>query len=227
MAFFGTAALLLLLLGTFVGFELYLHLFIGVSLSHQTGYLRLPPSATVLADATNDIAIKLKGRIDAEVPFNQTVALPLHGTYPADVALDTMVPVKFVIHYQGEVPVESSVALNGTTELVTQKHWYLPSFPLKADIPIRFNVPVSLAVPVDTQIRFVYQGPMQVTFNQTVTAPINTVLKTHLMVDKEVSTPIQASFGLKLSPSQTPLPIMLDHSDLHFSLANLRLKVAS
>ena len=58
-------------------------------------------------------------------------------------------------------------------------------------------------------------------FNQTVSAPMNTVLKTHLMVNREVSTPILASFGMRLHSPDEPVPIIVKKSDIKLSLGSL------
>lgn len=222
----GWIVLIILGLGLFIGFEVYTHLILGFTLKEQAGFLLLPKSVDSQATATNLIAIKLKGRIDAEVPFKQDLKLPLHGTYLADIALDTQVPLKFMIHYQGVVPINTFTDIQGTTELVTGRHWFLPKFKLRTKIPLNFNLPISLTVPVDTHIRFVYAGPLTLQLNQTVTSPIDTILRTYLMVDREVKTPVLASFGLRLYPPQAPTPVLVD-ADLRLPLRSLQLKPAA
>ncbi|WP_410210830.1 hypothetical protein [Aquirhabdus sp.] len=220
----GWAALAIIVIGLFLGFQLYTHILAGLTLSDQPGFLQLPKSITGTASATNDIAIKLKGRIDAEVPVKQDLQLPLHGVYQANISLDTHVPLRFTINYKGDVDVHAYADIVGTTELVTQRHWYLPTFPLKARVPLDFKLPISLSVPVDTQIRFVYNGPLTLKLNQTLTSPIDTVLRTYLMVDRNVSTPILASFGMRFYPPQTPLPVLVKYADLKLPLSSLRIQ---
>lgn len=217
----GWVMILLAVIGAFLGFMIYAQLVLHLHIRDQPGFLKFPPIVNAVATATNDVDIQLDGRIDAEVPFKQQLAVPLHGDYSAILDLETTVPLKFVIKYQGEVDIHAATDLVGTTELVTQKHWYMPAFPLKAHIPLDFKQPLSLSVPVDTQIKLSYHGPIGVRFNQTVTAPMNTVLKTHLMVNREVSTPILASFGMRLHSPEQPVPIIVKNSDLKLSLSSL------
>jgi hypothetical protein len=217
----GWIMILLAVIGAFLGFMIYAQLVLHLHLRDQPGLLKFPQIVTAMATATNNVDIQLDGRIDAEVPFKQMLAIPLHGDYGANLDLETVVPLKFVIKYQGDVEIHAATDLVGTTELVTQKHWFLPAFPLKAHIPLDFKQPISLTVPVDTQIKLSYHGPISVRFNQTVHAPMNTVLKTHLMVNREVSTPILASFGMRLHSPEQPVPIIVQKSDLKLSLSSL------
>ncbi len=223
----GWVMILLAVLGGFLGFMLYAQFVLRLTIHDQPAEVVLPPTVTTIATASNKVDLQLNGRIDAQVPLKQTLNIPLIGDYHADLKLDTYVPLKFEIKYQGEVPVKAAIDIVGTTELVTQKHWYLPTFPLKVHVPLDFMLPVNMTVPVDTKLHLVYNGPMVARFNQTVHAPVNTVLKTHIMVNREITTPILASFGLRLHSPTTPVPVIIKDSDIKVSLSSLRLHTAA
>ncbi len=217
----GLSVGLIVLVGGVIGFLFYVHIFLGLTLTDQPGQIRFPPEMTAKVTATRPLAIQLKGIIDAQVPFKQTVQLPLHGTYQANLVLNTHVPLQFVIHYQGVVPIHAKTVVHTTTDLVVHSA-LLPKFPLTLPIPLDFKQPVTLTVPVNTQLHLIYRGPISVTFNQTIAAPIDTVLHTHLKVDREVQAPILASFGLKVYPPQTPQSLIVKHADLRLPLGGLR-----
>lgn len=218
----GWAALGLVVLGGILGFMLYTHLALGLPLKDQPGLLQLPALLKARATATNTVAIRLHGNIDATVPFRQDLSIPLTGTYPADMALDTLVPLRFVIEYHGSIPIHSSTEIQATTDLVLHKK-FLPKFPLRITVPLDFQLPVTLKVPVDTRMRFSYHGPVRFAFNQTVTVPVDTVIRARLPVDRDVNAPILASFGLSVEPPATALPIIIRQADLNLSLRSLSL----
>jgi hypothetical protein len=81
---------------------------------------------------------------------------------------------------------------------------------------------VSLKVPVDTRIRFVYDGPVQVGFDQTIYPPVDTTLHTAIDLDKEVSAPITNVFEARVIPNNRELPIILTDTRLTLPLQDLK-----
>jgi hypothetical protein len=210
--------------GAALGFWLYLHLVVRLTLTDQPGHVLLPPQARAIAEATNKITIKLDGYIDATVPFKQTLDLPLQGNYDADVKLDTSVPIRMVIRYRGVVPVDTYADIEGTTDFTYQKLKRLRNVKFKARIPLRFEQPVSFTVPVDTSIRLNYRGPLKLALNQRIRAPVDTVLETRLKAVREITTPILARFGMNVRFPQEPLPVIVKHADLGLRIKGLRLE---
>jgi len=210
--------------GAALGFWLYLHLVVRLTLTDQPGHVLLPPQARAIAEATNKITIKLDGYIDATVPFKQTLDLPLQGNYDADVKLDTSVPIRMVIRYRGVVPVDTYADIEGTTDFTYQKLKRLRNVKFKARIPLRFEQPVSFTVPVDTSIRLNYRGPLKLALNQRIRAPVDTVLKTRLKAVREITTPILARFGMNVRFPQEPVPVIVKHADLGLRIKGLRLE---
>ena len=219
------ATLVLVVAGGALGFWLALQLSLGLSLSHQQGRLMLPQALHVKVRPTDDVDIGLHGLIAAEVPLKQTLEVPLKGTYRTEVVSRASIPLNFVIHYEGRIPVHASADIEGTTDLVFNSR-LLPQFPIRARLPLDFEVPVSLRVPVSTRLDVNYDGPIQVTFDQVVSAPVDTVLKTRFPVDRESRTPIRASFRMAVVPPPTPVDIGITQADLRLPLTGMRLTPA-
>ncbi|MGH8507029.1 MAG: hypothetical protein ACRETM_13885, partial [Stenotrophobium sp.] len=194
----GAGALGLIVVGALLGFWLYAHLVIGLTITDQPGLVLFPPTTNVVAKAENKIKIKLNGYIDAQVPFKQVLDLPLHGNYKTIASFDTVVPVEFTIHYKGVIPVDSIATIHGVTDFNYEKVKRLRNVPFTAQIPLKFEQPVTLTVPVKANLHLVYHGPLGMFVNQTVSAPVDTVLKTRLLAVKEIETPILAKFGLRV-----------------------------
>lgn len=205
--------LLLVLVGGALGFLGYTRLVLGLTLNDQPVLLRLPEQLDARVRALNKVTVGLDGDVSARVPLRQSFAVPLRGTYEADVAFDADIPLRTVIHYQGMVPVDTVVALASDTGLVFNKRW-LPKFPVRTNVPLRFNFPVNLTVPLDTRIRLAYRGPVRFSFNQTLTVPIDTVLRTRFHLDRDAEAPVQADFTLRTYLPQTPVAAVIRHADL-------------
>ncbi|MDX1802765.1 MAG: hypothetical protein R3292_01705 [Alcanivorax sp.] len=219
----GWLALIIIVVGGFVGFTLYTHIVVGVKLRDQAALLKLPEDLIVQARATRKAAITLQGQVDVDVPFkNDALPLPLQGTYRTRISLDTLVPLHMEITYNDEIPVQTSMKIDGDTGVVFK---WLPHFPLKGEVPLQLKVPVALKVPVDTKIRFKYTGPALITVNQTIHPPVDTILKTRINLDKAVDAPVTNTFAARVIPKERSLPVVLTHTLLQLPLRNLNMSV--
>ncbi|MGB1579952.1 MAG: hypothetical protein ACPHER_00425, partial [Nevskiales bacterium] len=91
----------------FAGYYLITNLYLGLALKDQPGSVYLPIEFDATASITNNMDIVMDGVIEAQVPFKQTLSLPLKGRYKADVEIDAPVPVKFDVVYDGTIPVDT------------------------------------------------------------------------------------------------------------------------
>ncbi len=216
----GWVALAIVVVGLVLGFVLYTRIVIGIGLHDQHALLHLPEALIVQTRAEEEAAITLRGRVEVDVPFkHEALPLPLKGTYKANLALDTMVPLRMNIEYEDVIPIETTVAIKGDTKLISK---WLPRMPIEGELPLKLDVPVSLKVPVDTRIRFVYDGPVQVGFDQTIYPPVDTTLHTAIDLDKEVSAPITNVFEARVIPNNRELPIILTDTRLTLPLQDLK-----
>ena len=216
----GWVALAIVVVGLVLGFVLYTRIVIGIGLQDQHALLHLPEALIVQTRAEEEAAITLRGRVEVDVPFkHEALPLPLKGTYKANLALDTMVPLRMNIEYEDVIPIETTVAIKGDTKLISK---WLPRMPIEGELPLKLDVPVSLKVPVDARIRFVYDGPVQVGFDQTIYPPVDTTLHTAIDLDKEVSAPITNVFEARVIPNNRELPIILTDTRLTLPLQDLK-----
>lgn len=208
--------------GSFIGFLAYAHLVLSMSLQEQTGVLRLPSQLDVVAEATRPVKIELKGMINATVPIDQDIKVPLTGTYDVLAESRSKVPVDFVIKYNGMVPIRGEAFIEGSTDLIVNSR-FLPSFPLRIKLPLDFEAPVALSVPVRTVLDVHYKGPVKVVFNQDVTSRLKTTFVTSFPVDRVLDTPLKAVFGMRLKPRVETVPLELIRADLRIPLSAIGL----
>jgi hypothetical protein len=209
--------------GVALGFFIYARLIFGFSLKDQPALIKLPPSFNASVKATNNVTIQLNGFIDATVPFKQTLQLPVEGDYDTDIVLDTVVPLQFTIVYKGLIPVDTIADIHGRTDFLYQNVKRLRNVAFAAKIPLKFEQPVSFTVPVNTKLHLVYRGPLRLKLNQTIAAPVDTVLHTRIKAVREITTPILARFDLRVHAPTDPIPAFLTRSDLRLRLDSLRL----
>lgn len=202
-----TGAALVVMLGGMAGFWCYAYLAVGIELRNQQGKMMMPPHINVNVAATNTFGIQLAGDVKVEVPIDQNIEVPLAGTYKTRIKIDTPIPIKFNVHYKGSIPVKTMAEINDTTALVLPR---LPKLPLKLQVPLEFNLPVDLVIPVNTTLRFAYEGPIMLGFNQNTITRLDTVLQTQAPLNQAMQVPLLTSFNVKVYPEPKPLDMVLD-----------------
>ncbi len=197
---------LLIVLGSMLGFWLYASLWLGIDMNKQQGYVKLPSSFRANIAATNTFNVQLNGTVDARLPIDQVIDIPLKGNYAGHVELNTPIALNFKVRYQGVIPINSFADIESITALVMPK---LPELPLKLRVPLQFDIPVDMVIPVNTSIRFAYQGPVVLGFDQVIQAPVQENLKIKVPIDRPMQVPLVTSFDLLTYAGQKPLAMHL------------------
>jgi hypothetical protein len=200
-------AALLLLSGSMLGFWLYGQFALRLNLVNQQGVIQLPQQIDANVAATNTFTIRMNGDVHFKAPIQQRINVDLQGNYPANIKLDTDVPIAFNLNYQGTVAVDTFTDVETTTALVAP---HFPKLPLKIRIPLKFNVPMNMNVPVKTKMRFVYDGPVHIGLNQQIQIPLDMLLDSKIAIDREVHVPLLTSFNVQLYPDQQSIPVRLN-----------------
>lgn len=211
------------LFGGGLGMLIYLRLVVNLDVSQQSLWLRLPDGLRALADISDPVPVRIDGKVSATVPIAQTFQLPLSGSYVAQVAFNTDIPLKTTVTYQGSIPIRAFADLRGSTALVLDSH-FLPKFDLMARVPLNFDLPVTLTVPIDTRIALAYRGPLSFTLKQTLALPIRTVVQTTFPLHREAQAPVLARIGLQVHAPTAAVPLIIEQATLQLPLRQLSLQ---
>ena len=212
-----------IVIGAFLGLWLIERLVLGLRIENIPGAVTLPPQAEGFAEVTDDIDILLQGEIAAEVPLRQTLNLPLQGRYTANVEIDALAPVDFTITYDGTIPVDTIATIEAQADFNFQDVKRYRQLPVVAKLPMKMNLPVSLRVPVQDQVRIRHQGVVAMEIDQTVRAPVDTVIRTRLPVNQEINAPVTARLALRADFPSTPQRAIINEAQLALPLGTLRL----
>lgn len=221
---FGVALVGAVGLGALAGFVLILNIAVGLTLTDQPAALTFPETLQVEANVTNALDVVLAGDIQATVPFRQTLRLPLQGRYRTDLDLQTPVELDLDIVYDGLIPVDTFAEISARAPFNFDNVRTFRGIVFDAQLPMKLQVPVRFEVPVKETIDFRYKGRVMVTMDSVVDAPIDTVIPATLAVNEDVTTPLAASFGMKMVMPRTPQRVVIDHADLRMPLRSLRLE---
>ncbi len=219
----GLGLVALIALGGSLGFWLYRSLFVVLQLKDQPAQVLLPQQLDAQGNITNIVKIRLDGNLAVEVPVNQNFAIPLHYDANSNIEMQADVPVRFNLKVNQTVAIKSYTDIDATTDLIYQSR-FLPTLPIKLRLPLEFDLPIALNVPVDSHVKFDYNGPMRLQFNHTTHATLKETLHSVIPVHRDIAAPMYSELKLQIFPPQTPLPIIIRDSTLHFPARALTLE---
>jgi hypothetical protein len=221
---FGVGVVAVIIIGGLLGYWVFMNVAARLLISDQPLTIQLPPQADVTMQTDHKIDVLMKGTIYAQVPLVQTLDLPVKGTYDTIVNIDTKVPLETVITYEGVIPVDSIAEIEAKAPVNFQNVKKYKNLHFKAKLPLKLRLPVKLVVPVKQDIPLKYRGPLRVTIDHVIRAPVNTTLKTALKVNQDFNIPITTSVPLRLDLPQHPVKATIVESDLNLDLSTLRLE---
>lgn len=220
----GLGVVGLVLVGGVLGYWLFMNLAARLVLADQPLTIRLPAEKDLVLSTSNKIDVLMKGVISAQVPLQQTLSLPVSGTYNTEIRLDTRVPLETVIVYEGVIPIDTMADIEAKAPVNFQNVKKYKNLHFKAKLPMKLLLPVKLVVPVKQHIPLKYKGPLKVTIDHVIKTPVNTTLKTALKVDQVFSIPVTSSLPVRMTLPQHPVRATIVDADLFLNLASLRLE---
>ncbi len=227
LALVGLVALLIVVgAGAFVGFGIVRAANLHLALSPGARSVSLVQPVLVTARVDAPMKITLDGTISAKVPLKQTLALPVKGRYQTDFDLDTMVPLRCSVDYEGVLPIDTLAAIQAHTSFDYGEVKYVRNLAFAAKLPMKLNVPVKLHVPIDQSVRIRYHGPLTVDIDQTIHAPVDIEIPADIHVNKDFVTDVTSLVHLRVLPPKDALNVLLSAPDLALPLSSLRLEQA-
>ena len=220
----GLSCPLVLAVGAVIGYQMFMQVAVRLMLQDQPAQVLLPPTAEARLSVSNAIDIHLKGRIDAQVPLVQTLSLPIEGHYDTLIDLDTHVPLRTTIRYEGILPIDTLAEIEAMAPINFQNVKTYKNMRFKAKLPMKMRLPVKLEVPVDEEVRIRYRGPLKVSLQHTLQVPVDSQLNTALDVDQIFSVPVSSTLPLEMRMPASPVQATIVSSDLYLDLATLRLE---
>lgn len=215
----GSVSLIVVMIGSLLGFWGYQQLVLGIEFKNQPVQSRLPAQVLARVETTGNLPIQVAGRVAVEIPVNQVVSASLKGQFPAQVKINMQVPLNVNVPFKGRVPINSTVDIETTTAVVFP---HLPAVPLKVQVPIQVEIPIDTVLSVQTLAQVYYAGPLTIQFNQRVSTPINTILRSTITMHHNVNSPPIGGFDLKIYPQQTVVSATMQ-AHIRQSLAQMQL----
>lgn len=222
----GLGGLGAIVAGAFIGYWIFMQLTFSISLKNQPMAITLPLDFDVTAHVEEELDILMNGVIHAQVPFQQSLTLPLKGRYRSDVLLDAKVPVKFDVQYDGVIPVDTEADIEIVTDFNYMGAKTLRNLNIKAKLPMQFSLPVQLTAPVDQTIDLRYEGPLVMNLDQTIRTEVDTIINTSLAVNQRVRAPVIAKILMKTNGPPRPIRAIVQEATIDGRVSGIGLSVA-
>lgn len=200
--------------GVAVAIWVYFHIVIDIAIRDQQVAVELPEKLSATVEVSNILEVAMEGLISTEVPFNQSLEVPLQGRYDLDVDLRARVPLNFKVGYIGILPIDTEADVTIRTGINYKNLKSLRNLKIETSIPMQFPLPVNLNVPVDDVIDLEYVGRITADVDEVLVTNVDTVLKTRLPIKQTVRTPVTAALPLELYPEQGPVKAILTSLDV-------------
>jgi len=209
--FLVTAALtstLIILFLTFVPADL---IKLRIKLKEQTINAQIAGSIPVRADINETFHIPFKSNLPIRVPIKQDLLVPFDNIITVPVEVDTYIPLDLTVHFETEIPVNSSVPID--TNVQTRVLGVPVSVPVKGQLPIRLVIPVEKDIPIHETLRLKFNSPVKAHLKNVFRVPIDTMVSSDIALDQKLTIPIKTSIDVRASlEGQLPEVHMMENN---------------
>lgn len=207
------------LCGAILAISAFKYLVLYIPLKNQNVDIALQAPLQARVHAHEALQTYVSGTVDAEIPLNETLSLPLTQTMKPVIEFDHVVPIKTTI------PVKEVIKINQVLQLDSQVKVKVLgkdiALPVKGEIPIRLDVPVHLSVPVEQGLHLKFKSPVKVQLKEQLKLPIQTTLQSQIPIHGELSIPLKSDLKARVDIRHT-LPVTIEHGQLELPLHQLR-----
>lgn len=209
--------LLMSLLAAGAGYWAWQNLTARVTLPPQTADITLPRELAVSATLSNRLSVQVNQVIDARVPIDEVLTIPMPDPLQVHASIDTSVPLALDIPVEHVLKVDQVVDLDTTVK--TRVLGIPVTLPLQGKVPLKADVPISVMVPVRQRVPISFTAPVTIRFTEPLRARISTTVTTQIPIRETFELPVTAPVDASLSFPQQNVRAGLASMDLQVPLA--------
>ncbi|MEN8390089.1 MFS transporter [Acinetobacter indicus] len=211
------------MVGVAIALWIFRHFQIYIPLENQQVNIDLQEALQAEVKIHDALDVNVSGRVNAVIPIQENLDIPLTQTLNPQVYFDTHVPIRTTI------PVRETLKINQPLAVDTQVKVRLMgkdiSLPLKGTIPIALDVPIHMDVPLAQKIHLKFNAPVKTVLKENLNIPLKTTLNTLIPVQGHLNVPIQTALKASVDVKNT-LPIKIEQGELNIPLNSIRLATA-
>lgn len=208
------------LCGVYIAMWVFKHFNIYIPLKDQKVAIDLQEPLQVRVKVKEALDVEVNGRVDAKIPINEQLSVPLTQTltplvyFDSQVPISTIIPVQEIIKVHQELPIDTKVQVKIFGRDVT--------LPLKGSIPLQLDVPIDIKVPLQQKVHLKFDAPVKTVLKENLNIPLKTQLNANIPVQGKLNVPITSDLNAAVDVKNT-LPVKIAEGELKIPLSSMYL----
>lgn len=205
------------MVGVAIALWIFRHFQIYIPLENQQVNIDLQEALQAEVKIHEALDVDVSGRVNAVIPIQENLDIPLTQTLNPRVYFDTHVPIRTTI------PVRETLKINQPLAVDTQVKVRLMGKDIS--LPLKGTIPIVLDVPLAQKFHLKFNAPVKTVLKENLNIPLKTTLNTQIPVQGHLNVPIQTALKASVDVKNT-LPIKIEQGELNIPLNSIRLATA-
>ncbi|AOA58635.1 MFS transporter [Acinetobacter larvae] len=216
VVFLATVTGVLLAIWVFRYFNIY------IPLENQSVAIDLQQPLQTRVKIHEPLDVDVTGEVDAVIPINEQLNVPLKQSFRPHVFFDNQVPISTQIPVKETLKIDQNMPIN--TEVQLQILGTQIKVPLKGVIPIKMDVPIDLKIPLQQKVHLKFDTPVETVFRENLQLPLQTTVHSKIPIAGRLQVPVKEAMDATVEVQNT-LAVQIQQGQLkiplkHIALAN-------
>ncbi|MDQ8935721.1 MFS transporter [Acinetobacter rudis] len=206
--------------GVLIAIWVFKHFNIYIPLENQAVNIELQEALKAKVTIHDALDVDVTGNVQAVIPVNEQLTIPVNQTLMPHVYFDNMVPIKTTIPVKEVLKVEQDMPID--TKVKVNVFGKDLSFPLKGVIPIKMDVPIELQVPLDQAVHLKFDSKVRTDLKESLRVPLVTTLDTQIPINGRLNVPVKTPLNATVNVENV-LPVKIQQGNLKIPLNSVKL----
>lgn len=208
------------LCGVYIAMWVFKHFNIYIPLKNQDVAIDLQEPLQVRVKVKDALNVDVNGRVNAKIPINEQLSVPLTQTLTPHVYFDNLVPISTTI------PVKETIKVNQNLPIDTKVQVKIlgkdVTLPLKGSIPLQLDVPIDIQVPLQQKVHLKFDAPVKTVLKENLNIPLKAELDANIPIQGKLNVPITSELNASVDVKNT-LPVKIAQGELKIPLSTMYL----
>lgn len=206
--------------GVLLAIWVFKHFNIYIPLEDQAVNIDLQEALKAKVTIHDALDVDVTGKVNAVIPINEQLVIPVNQTLMPHVYFDNMVPIKTTIPVKETLRVDQDMPID--TKVTVKVLGKDITLPLKGMIPIRMDVPVDLNVPLDQTVHLKFDAKVRTDLKESLKVPLVTTLNQQIPISGRLNVPVKTPLDATVEVQNT-LPVKIQKGELKIPLNSITL----
>ncbi len=185
-----------------------------VRLENQPMQIRFLDTISAEALALGPLTLAPSGTVRAQIPFRQTLAVPIRDALAVQVDFEQAVPMSLNLDHTARIPVSTYADIEATTRADFAGIKSYRGLKVRARVPLEFELEVPIRIRYRGAAQIKLSGPALVRLDDALRVPVSEVLDARIGVSQRVSPSLATSLQLRMHPARDATAILVTDAEL-------------